>query len=423
MQIAHEVGAVVERKWREENYREDSFPEIAMAALSEAELAKRLDPWDIVRWVHNAETLPTQQDVDGRFGDPPITLFSGSRFYIDVYFWLDGTTSIHQHAFSGAFQVLLGSSIHSLYGFKEERVINEHFSMGQLTLKEVQLLKQNDIRPIMRGRDFIHSLFHLDRPSATITIRTKHTPSASLQYDYRKPFIAIDPFFKDADTTKRIQTVSLLLSMNHPQAEKMISELVCQSDFHTAYYVLAETFRHLIGNPMDELFKMSTGRDRFNAILGAARTRHGELVDLLLPVLEEEERKAQLVSRRTTLTSDEHRFFLALLLNVPDRAKILELVGQRFSERDPVDTVLDWIDELANTRVLGSRQSNSLGIEGFGPAHLLTLEYFLRGVPLEVAFQDPEQVAEIKNIGSSVAAISELAGVLAGSPVLKPLCT
>jgi len=63
----------------------------------------------------------------------------------------------------------------------------------------------------------------------------------------------------------------------------------------------AETFRHLIGNPMDELFKMSTGRDRFNAILGAARTRHGELVDLLLPVLEEEERKAQLVSRRPRL--------------------------------------------------------------------------------------------------------------------------
>jgi len=160
----------VERRWKAEDYSEELFPEVAAQALSEADLPARVDPWEIIRWVHSAESLPQQADVEGRFGNPPITLFSGPRFFIDIYYWLDGATSIHQHSFTGAFQVLLGSSIHSRYSFREDKVINEQFSVGAVALEEVQLLKLKDVRMIRPGRDFIHSLFHLDRPSATITI-------------------------------------------------------------------------------------------------------------------------------------------------------------------------------------------------------------------------------------------------------------
>src|SRR6185295_18122403 len=164
MQIFQELGDLIERRWRKENYSEQLFPELAALALTESNLPARVGPWDIVRWVQGATTLPDQKDAEGRFGDPPITLFSGPRFYVDVYYWLDGTTSIHQHAFCGAFQVLLGSSIHSRYSFCEDKIINEHFSVGKISLEEVQLLKLNDIRTIRPGRNFIHSLFHLDRP-------------------------------------------------------------------------------------------------------------------------------------------------------------------------------------------------------------------------------------------------------------------
>ena len=215
MEEFEQLGALVEERWKAVNYSEQLFPDIAAQALTESDLPARVDPWEIIRWVHTAVSLPEQQDVEGRFGNPPITMFTGARFYIDVYYWLDGTTSIHQHSFTGAFQVLLGSSIHSRYSFREDKIINEHFSVGQLTLEEVQLLQLKDVRPIRSGRNFIHSLFHLDRPSATITIRTVHTPSASVQYDYRKPHFALNPFFKNAVLTKKLQTISLLLGMKH----------------------------------------------------------------------------------------------------------------------------------------------------------------------------------------------------------------
>ena len=51
-----------------------------------------------------------------------------------------------------AFQVLLGSSIHSSYTFREDKVISEHFSVGELALNGVELLKQRDVRTIKAGR-------------------------------------------------------------------------------------------------------------------------------------------------------------------------------------------------------------------------------------------------------------------------------
>jgi len=380
MEEFEKLGELVESRWKTENYSEQAFPEIAAQALTESDLPSRIDPWDIIRWVHTAATLPEQQDVEGRFGNPPITLFRGARFYIDVYFWLDGTTSIHQHSFCGAFQVLLGSSIHSRYSFQEQQVINEHFSVGKITLEEVHLLSLKDVRTIRPGRDFIHSLFHLDRPSATITIRTDHTPSAAVQYDYHKPHFALNPFFKNALVTKKLQTVGLLLAMKHKHADTMIGDLVCSSDFHTAYYVLREIYHQLQSTEMDELFGLSIGKTRFSNILERARTVHGELADRILPVSEEHERQVDIINRRQTITTEEHRFFLALLLNIPDREKVLQLVKERYPAQDPIETVLDWVEQLGRTRVLGSKETNALGLPEFDDNYVFVFECLLQGL-------------------------------------------
>jgi hypothetical protein len=402
MEEFQKLGVLVEDRWKAKNYSEQLFPEIAAQALVDVDLAARIDAWDIIRWVHSAESLPQQYDVEGRFGNPPITLFSGPRFYIDVYYWLDGTTSIHQHSFTGAFQVLLGSSIHSRYSFREDRIINEHFSIGELALEEVQLLRLKDVRVIRAGRNFIHSLFHLDRPSATITIRTEHTPSSALQYDYRKPYFALDPFFRNPAMIKKAQTVVLLLGAKHKDADAMIGDLCCSSDFQTAFFVLAETYQQLQSSEMDQLFGLSTGKDRFKAILNQCRSVHGELTDMVLPVLEEQERQMSIIQRRGTITKDAHRFFLALLLNIASRQKILELVKQRYPEQEPVETILDWVEELGRTRVLGSKETNALGMPEFDDFYVFVLECLLQGLGADeinqraVAQYPPENAAELR---------------------------
>ena len=75
----------------------------------------------------------------------------------------------------------------------------------------------------------------------------------------------------------------------------------------------------------------------------------------------------------------QHRFLLALLLNVPDREKLVGLVAQRYPDGDPVDRILAWVDEIAAIRIVGQREPNALGIAGFGPAHRAVLAGLLRG--------------------------------------------
>jgi hypothetical protein len=99
------------------------------------------------------------------------------------------------------------------------------------------------------------------------------------------------------------------------------------------------------------------------------------------------------VQRRGSITGEEHRFFLALLLNVPSREKILDLVKQRYPKTDPVEKILDWVEELSQTRVLGSKEPNALGLENFDDDYIFVLEQLLRG----------KSTAEIRQLSKSEA--------------------
>jgi hypothetical protein len=378
MKVFNELGLLVESLWRERNYSEGEFPEIAGQALAEIDLAKKgVTPWEIIGWLHTESQLPRQQDVDAKFGNPPITLFCGSRFYVDIYFWLDGTTDIHQHGFAGAFQVLTGSSIHSRYSFQQERAINEYFLLGCVTLDDVELLGEGDIRRIIPGRDHIHSLFHLDRPSCTVTVRTFTVSSKHPQYSYRKPYFAIDPFYQEPSLTKKLQSVAMLLRLQQIDHDDLIGDLLASSDFQTAFLILQTAFKMLGGNQMESFFQLSTSRERFDRLLERAKQKHGHLIDYVMPVLTEEGRQEDIVRRRQFITSNEHRFFLALLLNVSSRQKIFELVKARFPKNNPLDKVLDWVMELSTTKVWGSTEANVLGLDDFDDDYLFVLQCLL----------------------------------------------
>ncbi len=385
MKFYQDLGSLVEGRWKNVNYEEEAFPEIAAGALAETDPSRRQDPWEIIRWLYTTTELPKQRDVDGHFGNPPITLYCSDKFHIDIYYWLDGTTGIHQHAFSGAFQVFLGSSVHSQFSFEEERRISSHFSIGQVCVNSAELLMEGDIRMIVPGRRFIHSLFHLDRPSATITIKTYLTPTALPQYEYLKPYIARDAFFRDESRIKKVQTVSLLLGMNHPEADSFIGDLVSSSDFETAFLTLRQAHECLTDNAMQNFFQLDSGRQRFERLLERARSNHGDLVDLIPPVLRENNRQQDIKRRRTYMTTKEHRFFLALLLNAPHRMSVIELVKRRFEDQDPVDTIADWVMELSSTRLLGSREPNVLGVPDFDEEHLFVVRRLLEGLSREQA--------------------------------------
>ncbi len=379
MELFDKLGAEIEALWLEKNYNEEQLPSISAAALKHADLPSKLTAWEVVEWALKQKELPPQRDLHGSFADPPITIFSGPRFHIDVYFWFEGTTAIHQHGFCGAFQVLLGSSIHSWYDFERREVINTFVETGEMSLKLCEILETGDVQEIRAGNQYIHSLFHLEQPSATIVVRTDRSPLYLPQFAYQKPGLAFDPFFEQPTTTKKLQMLSALFRARHPDAETSAISLLEDSDFQTSFVILKRLRQLIASNPIEQLFKLNGLKEQFEKFLDVVNLRHGPSGAIFRAVFERSDMIDEIVKRRSYVTNSEHRFFMALLLNVDGRDRIFSLIKQRFEDADPIEKILDWTFDLAETRVVGVETSNALGIPDFGETEMFVLENLLRG--------------------------------------------
>lgn len=395
MVIFTELGTRLEQRWAAVNYAEPAFPDLAAEVLAESNLPEETPPQVIMEELHRARSLPQQSSHE--FSDLSLTLYSSSRFCIDVYFWLESTTAIHQHAFSGAFQVLSGSSIHTHYTFEFGQQINSHFSVGTISMRRLETLAPKDIRQIYSGNRFIHSLFHLDAPSVTVVIRTHRDVTALPQFTYLKPCFAIDPFFTDEVAEKKVRSIRMLLRLHDSRAYSVLDQLIASSDFQTTFEILRGAFAELIGDERANTNGSGNSRpeqkSRFAEVLAKARSVHGPLIDLTLAVLLQRDKQLKLAKLRAILRNPEHRFLLALLLNIEERKQMFDLIQQRYPDRLPVDSICRWLQELS---VINNTESQSiLGIGTLSELHLLALRHLLTNRPINELTADTPTSAEV----------------------------
>lgn len=326
-----ELGREVLAQWKARNFSLAAFPQIACSLLEARPPSEHVNLDALMRdfLLNDDQQLQTQSG----FGQPELVVFSDPRFYIQILFWLEGTTAIHQHEFSGAFHVLAGSSIHSLFDFENVQPVSAHLRVGDVRLRETQLLKTGSTVEIISGGGYIHSLFHLDTPSLTVVVRTQSDPGTGPQFNFLPPHMAVDPFHSDDLTMRRKQLLDVLETTESGAYAELVREMVATLDFERGFFILQNAMGHL----------KNTGD--WDAVLAAFSKKHGRLAAYVVPTLEGIIRKDIISGLRGSVTDVDHRFFLALLLNLPDRKGILRLVKQRFGG-DPVQTVLRWAAEL-----------------------------------------------------------------------------
>ena len=386
------LGDAVAAAWARVDHRGDDFCELATETL--AAQAPAISAEELIARLVAAPWLPEQHTLDQAFGQPPITLYRHPRFYIEALFWDVGTTGIHQHGFSGAFCVLDGSSLHTRYRFDEQLAVDERLRLGQLALTSVELLERGSVRPIPSGPALIHSTFHLDTPSLTLVVRTP--ADGSIEYEYKPPGVAIDPRFRDPATVKRLQLLGLLHRTGSPSYLAAARAALATLALSGAFQLLLRARVHL-----------ASAAD-FAQLVGDAREIHGPHVEALLPAVEEEWRRLLLVELRRTVREPAHRFFLALLLNLPGRRAVLDAVSARYGASGTQERVLGWIDELSQ-------------IPHSGVATDPTLRSLI--AQLLDGRSEAELLASMSEAGraQSAALLPRICAGLRGHPVLGPL--
>ena len=326
------LGRTVLERWRKQNFSLEAFPELARIAIDEAPPSKNVGLEEMIHEFLVNDEQPFQSQSG--FGQPELVAFNDPRFYIQILFWMEGTTEIHQHEFSGAFHVMQGSSVHSEFDFVGARSVTPHLRIGDLRMKQIELLESGRTVPITSGRECIHSLFHLDTPSVTVVVRTHHDPGTGPQYNYLPPHIAIDPIHTDALTMRRKQLLDVLETLDHPSYATRVREMVGSLDFERGFNTLLHA--------LDRLQVL----DEWEPVLATFQKRHGELAKGVPETLAESLRRDSISQMRYHIENPEHRFFLALLMNVQNRSDIHALITERFPDHSPIEMILGWAEEL-----------------------------------------------------------------------------
>lgn len=341
-----DLGKAVEQEWKKADNSRDAFPEIATEALSSSRALTRVEPDEIISWLMSPAATLEQRDSD--FGQPPVNLYLTDDFRIEALFWIDSSTRVHEHSFAGAFGVLAGESLHSKYKFEPERVVSQRFIVGRTSFLEAELLKQGAVRPILPDDRLIHSLFHLVRPSVSIVVRTTRGKTERPQYGYQKPFIAVDPFNVPEVQTVQLRMLQSLLAVNQTLFWKSAGEIVrTSSDPWMLYHVLAIAYRK------------SDDQANWAQLLQEVNPEHQDLLQYIVPCLRQDSRDLRITLLRSTVHNPTHRFFLALLLNVPTRTDLYRLIAERFGTKNSELLILQWLSEIFSEKRMGVKLTAS----------------------------------------------------------------
>jgi hypothetical protein len=362
LEAYEQLGNQVELAWARCNYDEDRFPELARAALLEFQGEFTIEQLvDEVLRASSGRLLP-QHDIQSTFGEPPLTVFTGRRFYIAINFWVNASIAIHEHGFCGAFRVLQGSSFHARYSFEAKTVLNSHLKVGSVHPGKMELLQPGDVSIIGRGDAGAHRLFHIERPSATLVVRTRGEAGVT-QYTYLPPAIAYDPFFlgtpEDPVSWRRHELLRLLGVTNFDALKPRLFEYLRGSELSTAF----EATLSLIKVVVDRADDPSEFQGALGEIAGVVAERDAEFARALRDSVSELLWSTNILHRREMLRGLDERYLFAVLLNAPDRGTVLDWVRRRWPDQHPMDRVLAVLDKLAGQKDPEEQGLTMLGLE------------------------------------------------------------
>jgi hypothetical protein len=325
------IGREIDSSFRRCHYNAETFPDIALSALAKYKPAELFSSADVVDAALSPE-LTWQANVESEFGEPALTLFADPRFRIEALCWRNSTTSVHQHQFEGAFTVLVGSSLQNTYKFSLTKRITRTFQLGTLEHLECKMLLRGHIEPILAGDDLIHSVFHLEVPSITLVVRTHSSIGLQLRYEW--PTLAYYPRERDYQSTKCLEIVDYLCDVRPTGYLAKLMAIVSTSPLPLSFEVLRRT----------RLARLDFGE--WQILMRAAASVHGSDLMRLTPVLDRCVDKQQLTNLRQRIKREDLRYLLALLLNVPDRKKIVATVAARVGRDQAAATIVRWIEEI-----------------------------------------------------------------------------
>lgn len=361
-----ELGSTIDDSWRVKNYDKKHFPEIAAHALRNARLQDKINFDEIMQIGLNGHHAINFWQDNSPFGDLQIVPYKNNNFYIEILVWQTGSTSIHDHAFSGAFLVLSGHSINGTYDFEVHDTINENFKIGRLNGKLFEILNAGDVREIHAGRQLIHTVYHQQQPTVSIVVRTFQDEAVMPQYEYRGHQLAVN-LKPNPELINKIRTFNILSNTNPESFSRNVIEHFNAANLDEKYWLARGLFTDL--RQHDLLDKCFNADEKF-----------------ILAVLEHEEILSSIIRQRKLTSDDNFRLFIDLLINVPTWSAISKII---FEHRA--------IDSHALFTSIYDTLSNKYGFSFSKPRDYLVESWIKERADFKTSLLDFSNIYAVKN--------------------------
>ncbi|HJL14507.1 MAG TPA: hypothetical protein RMH99_02555 [Sandaracinaceae bacterium LLY-WYZ-13_1] len=322
------LGAAIEDAWVAADREEERFGAIARDVLATMPPLEHFDRGALIRH-HLDPHRPARRELTplGAFGQPAITVYYGRGFVVDVYFWVESLSAIHNHPFCGLFTLLEGFSVHSVYAFDEQESVGARTRIGTLRQTELDLVRPGDVRLFsLEAHPLIHSLIHVPRGSISMVVRTLRSEG---YFRYFPPSLAIAMDERDETIARQVALLDTLRECGDPELADHLLAFLRHADLETSFHALSRLWP-------------GCGDDLRATLLEVLRERHGDRADLIGPVMSRGSRWAEANGVREQLADTDERFVATALMLAEDRASLLELLRARHP--DPVQRLHRWID-------------------------------------------------------------------------------
>ncbi len=213
-----------------EKSSDQPLSKIAYQELSKLDWSHGFEHQAFIKQLFSLPQIPKQAGVKSSFGTPPFTIYFSeeNNFYVEIYFWENAHTSIHDHGFEGAYQVISGSSIESRYEFSEIVEKNKDCSFGELLPKSLSLLKVGDTRKIVLGEKFIHRVLHLEKKTASLIVRSIKGKYIQKNYFFK---CMSSPSWPEDRIVLKIRTLNWMLGAGTLPPNYFIEDLLFYKEF------------------------------------------------------------------------------------------------------------------------------------------------------------------------------------------------
>jgi len=330
------------------------------------------------------------------FSDLPIAACRRRGFYMQVLVWTDGSTTIHQHGFSGAFRVVRGRSLHQKWSFDEKDGVNSRLRIGRATLESVNEQVVGHVQQILPGGGLTHAVFHLERPSISLVVRTYGEAWHGPQLLLRPPFFAIDGAALANSRRNLIRYLGTLGDALERQTTSVLCESLSQELLALCAPELAERIgmrqfeSHLemrFGSPFSQMVAATVEFERKFLAVHRLRSDVGALeLRKLLCILGYAETPAQVLAESVRLglvaESEMQRVWelVERLLCYPE--DVMRLGGTRLAELLP-----KMLDRQSNRRACSGSELSSAASERDIRA-LERIQEFVQHSPVFIALRN-----------------------------------